>query len=105
MSVETKTGPKVEEKQGAMLVEKVVSCEAVVIEHEQHVKQKQKKRRSLDGVAYDRVQGASCPACRMNLGKMSGGSVTNTLPWEDGLRIRYHTCRRCGARFKSIESE
>jgi Zn ribbon nucleic-acid-binding protein len=57
-----------------------------------------KTREPLDGVEYSRIDGAECPAC-----KMPGGYVTNTLPWEDGLRIRYHVCRRCGSRFKSIE--
>lgn len=57
-----------------------------------------KKREPLDGVGYDRIIGAQCPACYM-----PGGYVTNTLPWEDSTRVRYHVCRRCGTRFKSIE--
>lgn len=66
-------------------------------------KQEKKKRQPLEGVGYNRVSGVVCPSCKMNTGSMPGGSVTNTLPWEDGLRIRYHTCRRCGGRFKSVE--
>lgn len=59
----------------------------------------QKKREPLDGVVYDRIAGAQCPACNM-----PGGYVTNTLPWESKVRIRYHVCRRCGSKFKSVES-
>lgn len=56
------------------------------------------KRQPLDGVTYDRIKGAICPRCSMP------GGVTNTLPWEDGLRVRYHICRRCGKKYKSVES-
>ena len=84
MTVRTKTRPRVAAKK---------------------TNQEKAKKQPLDGVTYDRVAGVDCPACRMNLGRIPGGSVTNTLPWEDGIRVRYHTCRRCGARFKSVESE
>lgn len=59
-----------------------------------------KKREALEGVDYHRITGARCPKC-----KMDSAFVSNTLPWEDNIRIRYHDCRRsgCGARFKSIE--
>lgn len=57
-------------------------------------------QKRLDGVAYDRVNGVVCPSC-----KMQSGYITNTLPWEDGVRIRYHQCRRCGIKFKSTETE
>jgi len=59
-----------------------------------------KKREPLEGVDYHRITGARCPKC-----KMDSAFVSNTLPWEDDIRIRYHDCRRsgCGARFKSIE--
>lgn len=56
------------------------------------------KKQPLDGVTYDRIKGARCPRCQMP------GGVTNTLPWEDDMRVRYHICRRCGGRFKSMES-
>jgi len=57
------------------------------------------KRTGIPGVTYSRRRGAMCPFC-----KRSKGSVLRTLPWEGETRIRYHNCRRCGGRFKSIES-
>ena len=62
-------------------------------------KKRKLTRKPVAGVEYNRVAGVVCPSCRM----FPGGSVTNTLPWEDGVRVRYHTCRRCGTRFKSVE--
>lgn len=58
----------------------------------------------LDGVEFDLIHGAQCPMCKSHLKKMPGKTTTNVLPWADGVRVRYHTCRRCGARFKSIET-
>jgi len=57
-------------------------------------------KKQIDGTEYNRITGASCTACRA-----SGAYTRNTLPWESGLRIRYHTCRRCGTSFKSIETD
>lgn len=56
-----------------------------------------------DGVPYDRYVGVVCPDC---------GSpdtvVRRTLPWDYAttppVRIRYHACRQCDRRFKSVES-
>lgn len=62
-------------------------------------------QKRLDGVAYDRVNGVVCPSCKMQSGDKPGGYITNTLPWEDSVRIRYHQCRRCGIKFKSTETE
>ena len=62
-------------------------------------------REALDGVEYDLITGARCPRCEMYLKKLPGKTTTNVLPWEDGVRVRYHDCRRCGARFKSIETK
>lgn len=56
------------------------------------------KREPLDGVEYNRISGAMCMAC-----KMPGGYIRNTLPWKNDIRIRYHVCRRCGTKFKSVE--
>jgi DNA-directed RNA polymerase subunit M/transcription elongation factor TFIIS len=41
-----------------------------------------------------------CPACRS-----SAVRVHTTKPVRDGdmARVRYHTCRICGASFKSVE--
>ena len=50
------------------------------------------------GADYHQIDGAKCPRCRMG-----PASVRNTMPWADGLRERYHICRRCGNTFKSIE--
>jgi len=59
------------------------------------------KREPIEGVSYIRIDnGASCPICRM-----SKAHVTHTLSWESSLRVRYHLCRRCGTRFKSIEED
>ena len=63
-------------------------------------KVKKQTRQPLDGVEYSRIKGAKCPICFM-----PGGYTQNTMPWEDGIRIRYHVCRRCGGRFKSIEAD
>ncbi|RLB88632.1 MAG: hypothetical protein DRH26_13195 [Deltaproteobacteria bacterium] len=62
------------------------------------ITQKKTSKVPIEGVDYSKVTGTICPSCRM-----PGAFVRNTLPWEDGLRVRYHTCRRCGTNFKSIE--
>ena len=62
-------------------------------------------REQLSGVDFDLIKGAQCPKCRMHLKKIPGKTTTNVLPWADGVRVRYHTCRRCGAKFKSIETK
>jgi Zn ribbon nucleic-acid-binding protein len=53
---------------------------------------------NIFGVNYDRMAGARCPMCRM-----PKAQITHTLSWENDIRVRYHCCRRCGSRFKSIE--
>lgn len=55
-------------------------------------------RKPVDGADFDRIEGGRCPKCHM-----SGGRVRNTLPWENGIRVRYQMCRRCGYLFKSAE--
>lgn len=58
-----------------------------------------KKQIKVIGVTYSPVTGARCPHC--NTPK---GNVYRTLKWYAGNRLRYHCCRRCGQRFKSVES-
>lgn len=65
------------------------------------------KQRAEDGVAYSRRLGAVCPMC--------GESRTYTirsLPWTDGVKIRYHRCKNpncllCALQttIKSVEEE
>jgi len=52
------------------------------------------------GVDYDIEEGAPCPAC--GEGK---GPVNRTLPWEKGMRVRYHQCDACGLHFKSVQTK
>lgn len=51
------------------------------------------------GVDYTSKDKAPCPLCGSRKVK-----VTNTLPWEGDIRIRYHQCRVCRHKFKSIET-
>jgi hypothetical protein len=58
--------------------------------------------RTLDGACYDRKLGAACPGEGCGERKPK---VVRTLPWEHGVRVRYHRCQRCGVTFKSLEEE
>lgn len=59
------------------------------------------RTKEVTGAAYDRqAGGAACPEC----GKPKA-RVRRTLPWEDGVRVRYHDCQHCGCRFKSLEED
>jgi len=58
----------------------------------------EKKETGIPGVDFDRRHGAICPRC-----KRFKGGVTHVLPWEGDVKIRYHTCRLCGTKYKSIE--
>ncbi len=40
------------------------------------------------GVDYSPQYGAICPAC-----DTARASVVGSLPWEGGVKIRYHRCR------------
>ena len=84
-----------------MLVDKSVEA-AVDVAMAAETTQKT-SRKPIDGMAYDRIRGIvdRCPVCRM----ASNFAVTKTLAWEDGCRVRYHSCRRCGASVKSVEVE
>jgi hypothetical protein len=57
----------------------------------------QKTRRQVNGTDYEKKY-TKCPNCRM-----TGNRVTNVLPKEDGIVIRYHNCQRCGNSFKSVD--
>lgn len=59
---------------------------------------RKKKVVAVNGVDYDYINGAACPACYF-----PKVSPTRVMPWENKVRIRYHTCRRCGHGFKSIQ--
>lgn len=61
--------------------------------------QHQKKQRQQNvGVDYNSLlQSAGCPTCG------SKGNVLRVTAWENGLRIRWHVCKKCGTRLKSIE--
>lgn len=52
------------------------------------------------GVDYSRRDGAICPVCGATKCR-----VTNTSPWSGEVRERFHRCRTCGLRFKSVEVE
>lgn len=52
----------------------------------------------LQTVDFDLVKGAKCP--NPECGKRT--KVKNTLPWEEGTRIRYHECV-CGLKVRSIQ--
>jgi len=56
--------------------------------------------REVHGVSYHRKHGAECPECGQQKAR-----IKNTLPWEEGLRQRYHDCQSCGTRFKSLEED
>ena len=59
------------------------------------------KVKEVRGATYDRqAGGAACPNCGEPRAR-----VKRTLPWEDGVRVRYHDCQRCGTRFKSLEED
>ncbi len=45
------------------------------------------KEKASAGVDYSPRYGASCPWC----GKRA--KITNTTPWEDSIRLRYHRCQ------------
>jgi DNA-directed RNA polymerase subunit M/transcription elongation factor TFIIS len=50
------------------------------------------------GVDFNRRDGAICPVCGAKRCR-----VTTTSSWCGSLRERFHKCRSCGLRFKSIE--
>ena len=56
-----------------------------------------KTRKPVNGTDYDGKY-TICPNCRM-----TGNKITNVLPEEDKIVIRYHGCHRCGNSFKSVE--
>ena len=59
------------------------------------------RTKEIRGATYDRrAGGAPCPECGEPKAR-----VRRTLPWEDGVRVRYHDCQRCGVRFKSLEED
>ena len=51
-------------------------------------------------VDYSPRLGGVCPIC-----KAKRCRVTNTSPWTGSVRERFHRCRSCGMRFKSVEVE
>lgn len=52
------------------------------------------------GVDYSPKRGGVCPVCETEKCR-----VTNTSPWTGSVRERFHRCRVCGLRFKSVEVE
>lgn len=57
---------------------------------------------SLDGAAYCRFTGTACPDCGS-----PDVEFRNTRGWDHSTtpptRTRYHRCRSCDRRFKSVE--
>lgn len=60
-------------------------------------------RPTLDFLRYSPRGGLRCPSCGSPM-----VVVRRTLPWYRAtvppLRVRYHACRDCGERFKSVEA-
>lgn len=54
---------------------------------------------SRDSTFTNSIGRAPCPQCNA-----PWAPVRNTMPPDNGKRIRHHVCRRCGHRFKSVES-
>mgnify|MGYP000527064364 CR=1 FL=1 len=52
------------------------------------------------GVVYSARFGARCPKCRSR--NVPG---YKWMPWDRDQRIRYHKCKVCGAKFKSVETD
>lgn len=52
------------------------------------------------GVDYSAKHGGVCPVCGA-----AKSRVTNTSKWSGSVRERFHRCRSCGLRFKSVETE
>lgn len=59
------------------------------------------------GVIYERRRGAACPCCGADRLR-----TYKTMPWEDGVRIRYHRCANpdcvlgaMGEGIKSLQEE
>lgn len=44
-------------------------------------------------------RGVACPCCNQR------ARVTSSLPWESGVKVRYHKCDFCGWKGKSTQSE
>lgn len=57
---------------------------------------KKAEEHGLETVDYDLVNGANCPKCGERM------KTKNTLPWEDGTRMRYHLCA-CGVKARSVQ--
>ncbi|TVM15047.1 hypothetical protein DPQ33_16295 [Oceanidesulfovibrio indonesiensis] len=55
---------------------------------------------STPGVDYSGRYGAVCPVCGAERCR-----VTATGPWIGSCRERFHRCRTCGLRFKSVETD
>lgn len=63
------------------------------------------RTREIQGVSYSRQHGVKCPG---HPGQPCGRprpKIVRTMPWDHGVRIRYHHCAWCGAAFKSIETD
>ena len=74
-----------------------ISAEASAGDGGVRVDQSDRVFRAVEYVA-PRQAGAICPGC----GAFCG--VSKTMPDEgDGVRIRYHRCDACGAKFSSVE--
>ena len=63
------------------------------------------RTREIEGVSYSRQRGVRCPGRPGEPCGRPRPHITRTMPWERGVRVRYHHCAECGATFKSIETD
>ena len=61
--------------------------------------------REIEGVRYSRQKGVRCPGRPGEPCDDPRPRVVRTMAWEQGVRVRYHVCGRCGTAFKSIETD
>ncbi|EGJ51786.1 hypothetical protein [Desulfocurvibacter africanus] len=60
--------------------------------------------RVRQAVDYSPRDGVTCPLCRTGRRPGQDMGVIKTMAWHGSLRERYHACRVCGHRFKSVQS-